>query len=511
MSASEISAGKAFVEVAVKDVAEKGLNIVAAKLQGFSKTVGAIGTKMAAAAQAIPTELLALVPGYATAVDAMDKFTDATGMSAEQVQGLGAKLGGLALASPVGLATTAVLGGIAVWALYTESGQAAVTAVTDAFGPMVDTVTESVTGIKNAIAAGDWELAGQIAGTGVKVAFLQALDGIAKLLPASFGPMGETLKNLGSDALQGNWEAVMEDLSSLWSSWCEGVITSFAGAVDAIMGLWSGMVEKISGWLLEASASDGVMGAVATMALGVDMKTETGKSKMLEDRKLAADSIPQIEQNLATAKASGDTEKVTANERFLKEQKSKAAGTFDYKSGDAMAGAKDSISKQVGDWKTAAGDWTSKIREQAKQQGEARREEAEQGAAALRERDGTSSFDDLLADEAEKLKDLNAKAAEEATAAAEEATAAAEDAATPADEGAHGGRTIGTFSAYSLGQQFGAGAGTDEKILDTEKESVEATKEQTVVIQNAYDFLKGVLKGGPAELPNLSWGASNTD
>lgn len=380
-----------------------------------------------------------------------------------------------ALASPVGIVTGLLVAGVAAWALYTESGQACVAKVKAAFAPLASTVMSTVGGVKDALASGNFGLAAEIAGTGIKLGFLQALSGISTLCSDIMGPAGEQLKSLGSDALQGNWEAVVADLGGLWANFCGGVIRMMTEAVDKIMGVWKGAVESIANWLLDASASGGVMGAAASAMLGVNMKDANAKDQLLtmqtreKDRKLAAESIPEIQRKIAEGKASGDTEGVAANERFLKEQQSKAAGTFTYGGQSGMDQARASIDTQVEGWRSAVTDWTAGIRETSAAQAAAATDEADARAQAAREAQGTQGTDEYTQQLAQHLKDLNAQAAAEKANFEKKMAAGTEGLGTQAD--AAGGKSLkwaqptGTFSAYSLGQQFGATGGVDEKIL----------------------------------------------
>lgn len=414
------------------------------------------------------------------------------------------------LASPIGLVTAAVVAGVAAWAMWTESGQAAVARIKEVFGPMLDTIKSTIGGIKDALMSGNFSLAAEIAGTGIKLGFLQALGGLGDLVGDLFGPAGEQLKSLGSDALQGNWEAVIADLGGLWANFCGGIVGMMMDAVDAITGLWAGAVEKIANWLLEASEGGGVMGAVASKMLGVDMSKEADRGKLLDmqtrekDRKLSADVIPKLEQDLAAAKEAGDTERIAAIERYLAESKAKAAGTFGYdrqSSGDA---ARESVSQQVAGWKDAVGAWTADVKDTAA----AIIEEADARAEAARTAQGTQTFDQMTGDLAEKLKRLTDQAAAEKAEFDAKMKGGDGDVADQGDPGATPGAgkslgPVGTFSAYALNQQLGTGQGTQERLLQT-------AQEQRRLAETANELWREFVNGAKHS-SGPSWGRLNVD
>jgi hypothetical protein len=428
------------------------------------------------------------------------------------IASLGASAVAFVTTNPIGIVGGLLIAGVAAWALWTDSGQSAVAKVKEAFGPMVSTVTDTVAGVKDALASGNFSLAAEIAGTGLKLGFLQALSGISTLLGDIMGPAGEQLKSLGSDALQGNWEAVVADLGGLWANFCGGIVKMMMDAVDKIAGLWADTVSSISNWLLEASAGGGVMGGVASAMLGVNMKDANAKDQLLKmqtqekDRKLAAASIPEIQAKIAAAKASGDTDAVKANERFLAEQQSKAAGTAQYGGKSAMAGTRDSIDTQVAGWKSAVTDWTSDVRETAAAQAKAASDEADAAAESARAAKGTQGADEYTAGLSQKLKDLNAQAAAEK--AAFESKIGAGGLGAQGEAGDPAGKLkwaapSGTFSAYSLGQQFGATQGVEEKILAANEAQKQLMADGVAIWKEWFDAAKNSV--------GAVWGGLNID
>jgi hypothetical protein len=79
-----------------------------------------------------------------------------------------------AVLSPVGLVTAAIIGGIAAWAKWTESGQAAVGVIMNALSDLLAWGREVIGGIADAMMAGDLELAAKIGWAAVLVVWESA-------------------------------------------------------------------------------------------------------------------------------------------------------------------------------------------------------------------------------------------------------------------------------------------------------------------------------------------------
>ncbi len=88
-SAGGIRAGRAFVELGVRDRLQKGLKAAQAKLRAFSASVGSIGTAMVGASAAILAPLGAAVKHFASFGDTLNKMSARTGVSVESLSELG--------------------------------------------------------------------------------------------------------------------------------------------------------------------------------------------------------------------------------------------------------------------------------------------------------------------------------------------------------------------------------------------------------------------------------------
>jgi len=100
----------------------------------------------------------------------------AVSLTSAGLAAIGVVLG--ALLSPAGLAVAAVVGLGVAFVTYTEIGQQAFQAVTQAVGEFAARVQQGFAGIVDALLAGDLALAAKIAWLTVKVAATEALDGV---------------------------------------------------------------------------------------------------------------------------------------------------------------------------------------------------------------------------------------------------------------------------------------------------------------------------------------------
>lgn len=91
---------------------------------------------------------------------------------------VGAVLG--AIVSPIGL-VVAGLAGLAAWFVTsTETGQAMIDRLGEGFGVMKDIVLQTISGISNALAAGDIQKAGEVLWAGLKLLWLTGTAGLRK-------------------------------------------------------------------------------------------------------------------------------------------------------------------------------------------------------------------------------------------------------------------------------------------------------------------------------------------
>jgi hypothetical protein len=193
------------------------------------------------------------------------------GLAASAVAALGAAVG--FLTSPVTLVVAAIVGGIAAWAAFTASGQAAVKAIVDFFLPMIETIRTAVGGIGDALMAGDLELAGRIAVKALQVVFAQGVAQIAAMIGGTLGALIGTIgTQLIAGDLAGAWDTAVKGMAAVWDQFMLGILAAFKSAADAILAIWTGVTVAIDASIVGIRSfllkHGGQAGAVASAALG---------------------------------------------------------------------------------------------------------------------------------------------------------------------------------------------------------------------------------------------------
>jgi len=89
MSAGQIRAGKAFVEIGTQDRYSRGLAAAQAKLRSFAGSVSSIGRQAFMAGTAIAAPLAVAAKTFASTGDQVDKMSQRTGIAAEELSTLG--------------------------------------------------------------------------------------------------------------------------------------------------------------------------------------------------------------------------------------------------------------------------------------------------------------------------------------------------------------------------------------------------------------------------------------
>lgn len=87
--AGAIRAGKAQVEVGVKDLVSGGLKAIGGKIRAFGASLGSIGSKLAAAGTQITAPMLAAAKSFASTAFELKAVSDRTGVSVEALSQLG--------------------------------------------------------------------------------------------------------------------------------------------------------------------------------------------------------------------------------------------------------------------------------------------------------------------------------------------------------------------------------------------------------------------------------------
>jgi hypothetical protein len=112
--------------------------------------------------------------------------------------------------------------------------------------PVLGTIGEALGGIADALIAGQFQLAVEIAAGSMRLAFLEAVDGIM----AQFGALGDAVLVFSSKILQGDlagaFDVVIKGAAALWDAFVSGMVDAFADAMRQIESMWRGVAAGIS-------------------------------------------------------------------------------------------------------------------------------------------------------------------------------------------------------------------------------------------------------------------------
>jgi hypothetical protein len=139
------------------------------------------------------------------------------------------------LASPVGLVTAALALGAVAWLRWTDSGQRAAASIRNTLGNLRGIAEDTIGGIGDALMAGDLELAGRIAVTGLQLALVEGFDAMGTAIG---GLWGDTLKGLGQQLaagdLAGAWQTMLSAMHTMFATWASRVLQGWAATVKQI-------------------------------------------------------------------------------------------------------------------------------------------------------------------------------------------------------------------------------------------------------------------------------------
>lgn len=159
------------------------------------------------------------VTGVGTAIVALGGVMAAAGMAISGIVTvlgtIGAVLG--AVLSPIGLLVAGVTAGTAAFLTFTETGQWLASTLMADFGAAFDTVKATIGGITDALKAGEFQLAGEIAMTGLKLAFFQGTNSIR----------------------------------TMWINFNKALVDGLASAAKTLVDVWRATSQKIASWLAD--------------------------------------------------------------------------------------------------------------------------------------------------------------------------------------------------------------------------------------------------------------------
>lgn len=192
-----------------------------------------------------------------------------------------------AIASPLGLAATALIAGGVAWAKWTEQGQAFVQFARSGLAETLQIARDTFGGIVDALTAGDLELAAQIGFAGLKLAVAEGLNAIADLIGGAGGDtIASTFKDLLDGDLTGAMETALQGLQALFLDWGKNIVSIMTSVARDLVGIWRGASETIATSIDKQASKGGIFGKAFGALTGTDY-TGTAQRGSELDRKLA--------------------------------------------------------------------------------------------------------------------------------------------------------------------------------------------------------------------------------
>jgi len=133
---------------------------------------------------------------------------------------IGAALG--ALLSPIGLVTVAVVGAGVALLRFSGIGSSALEFLAERFATLSGIVTKTLGGIRDALSAGEIQLAARVLWNGLRLIWLEGTDDIRSSL------------NVGLDAMQLAFFDAVSVMSRLWTRFASGVQSVWEKTVNAV-------------------------------------------------------------------------------------------------------------------------------------------------------------------------------------------------------------------------------------------------------------------------------------
>lgn len=253
-----------------------------------------------------------------------------------------------AVASPVMLLAAGVAAGAVAWVNWSSSGQAAWEGLLAAVQPIAVTLRDTFGNVKDAITGGQWALAGKLAIAGLKLAVFQGLAAIQDAFPRVFGAVLRTVGKVGDGVVKA-WGKVTGFLTAQWNTWGKATLDTILEVAGLIPDIWQRAVEGLANSILSASAKGGVMGALASKLLGVDMSQEQAKAELAEVQRrqvtlrTKSETAGVVAQEIASGTEANTGRKLAADEiaakqRYLAELQAQVADLRAGGSGSANVG-----------------------------------------------------------------------------------------------------------------------------------------------------------------------------
>jgi hypothetical protein len=184
--------------------------------------------------------------------------------------------------------------------------------------PIATSVLKWMQSIRDAILGGQLQLAGEIAFKGLQIAALKGIVLMTNVVGGAFGDFMASLQSkLWSGDFAGAWQDIVAGMLEVWAHFSNGVVEMFSAAANVVLGLWQGIEDKITDFILRNAAEGGIFGKLALAGTGVDMQAEVARGKKLDDQ-LRARGVDPGKDTLSQAQAdargitAGRVEKMTA-------------------------------------------------------------------------------------------------------------------------------------------------------------------------------------------------------
>lgn len=251
------------------------------------------------------------------------------------------------LLTPFGLVAAAVASGGAAYLVYSGKGAQALAYLGEKFNVLKQTAVTAWSGISDAMAAGDFGLAAQIAVEGVKVAWSQIVgwfttDVIDPVMDAwnglsdFFSKWGETVQvfaTAGVDYVQERWTQVADVIGSAWTAATDFLgeqfnrLSSFIQNLIDKLGVLTGAVAMLQRLRIEidwktvggALVGPGLGGALGPLA---DPKFQ---EKLKEANEKAAQARKEADEAAAKAQDQRARDRAARDQKMAKEQADRLA------------------------------------------------------------------------------------------------------------------------------------------------------------------------------------------
>jgi TP901 family phage tail tape measure protein len=368
------------------------------------------------------------------------------------------------VSSPLGAIGLALVAGVAAWALWTESGQKAVGAVSDLFGNLKETFGQTWGGIVNALKAGDLALASEIAMAGLEVA----------------------------------WQESLQAMGNLWHSWSKGVVKTFTATMRNVLNLWKSATDRIANWLVKdkAARSDAAQKSANVDLISGAVSRMDRAQKVLDNLRAGqnmtrAEALEFVGEEEARKFNRGTTgltdaeidarqqEQVANLEKYIQDQRDQIAAitgeeAFSQIGKNAISDRLDGIAKPLENFFDAMDESATTVRKE--------RPELTAAKANLEQLNDDAFWGDVAAgmeaagkkEAADKASEVDAAGKKEAADKASEVDAAVNGGIQAMKSGA-GGSSFGSFSASALMAGGGRG-GVAQQQLMVAKEQVKLEK-----------------------------------